>query len=317
MDHPDLLPNDAQWRRLSVSSHKRELFEQDVYFREAWADCEDLFEIDVAEALTPVTLLCAKPDAVVGRRLRPMLDYAVEHGFAPIGVAESRLGRHSMRDIWRYDWHVYTADRLRFSTIWYTSAPMLVFALEDLCPEPGIPASVRLTSLKGHALASRRGPDEMRSRLAPPNTVLNFVHVTDEPADVVREAGILFESDERIALLRSLGERRGGAQAHAEAVAAIEDLYARHSAHDLDAVASLRRLRAAGMVDEAGFDRIARCLDLGGSMSWNALISTLSAEVIAERRWDFISLASAVIPRERPLESPLRNPDIHDWRRAG
>lgn len=315
MTFKDCLPDDAQWRALSASADKREIFEQDYYFRETWADCAGEYGADATAILSRVVLLCAKPDAVVGRRLRPMLDYAIEHGFAPIGVGEARLGRHSMREVWRHDWHVYPVDRLRFSTIWYGSAPMLVFALEDRSPEPGIPASIRLASLKGNALPEKRGPNEMRSRLKPPNSVLNFVHVTDEPADVVREMGILFEYPERMAMIRLLREPATDAGLTA-ASAAIDALYADHPAHDLDATASLRRLRDAGMIDDAGFVAATRHLENGDSMDWDALLAHLSPSAIDECRWDFISLASALIARERPVSCPLRNPDIHDWRRT-
>jgi hypothetical protein len=308
----DALPDDAQWRILTASREKRGLFEQDLYFREAWADAQATLGPDAAASLSSFALLCAKPDAVVGRRLRPMLDYAIEHGFMPVGVAGFVFDRHSMREIWRYDWHVYTVDRLRFSTIWYTSVPTVMFVLEDRTPESGIPASVRLTSLKGNALASKRSPDDLRSRLSPPNQVLNFVHVTDEPADIVRELGILLESNARLEALRRIRDRRDGA---IQASAAIEALYAAHPGHDLDPQASLRRLRQAGVVDDGGAHRVEACLSAGETMDWEMLCALVPSSAFAEHRWDFISIASAVVPRERPIEGLLRNPDIHDWRR--
>ncbi|GAA4789147.1 hypothetical protein [Lysobacter hankyongensis] len=308
----DALPDDAQWRTLTASPEKRALFGQDLYFREAWADARAVLHGDPAASLSAFALLCAKPDAVAGRRLRPMLDYAIERGFAPVGVAGFAFGRHSMREIWRYDWHVYTVDRLRFSTLWYTSAPSLMFVLEDRSPEPGIPASVRLTSLKGNALASKRGPDDLRSRLAPPNQVLNFVHVTDEPADLIRELGILLESGARRDVLRWIRDRPDGAM---DAAAAIEALYASHAAHDLDPRASLRRLRDAGAIEDDAARRLEACLSAEEIVDWETLCALAPSHASADHRWDFISIASAVVPRERPLEGLLRNPDIHDWRR--
>jgi hypothetical protein len=312
MEFPDLLPDASQWRALTVSSQKHALFEQDLYFREAWAECIAELGNNAPDALASIALLCAKPDAVVGRRLQPMLEYAIEHGFALIDIAEFALTRHSMRDIWRYDWQVYTTDRLSFSTVWYTALPTLMFVLEDRAPEAGVPASVRLASLKGHALAGKRNPGDMRTRLAPPNTVLNFVHVPDEPADIVREIGILLGHPQRIAILRSICALRDS-NASVEALQAIESLNVRYSAHDLDAAASLRRLQAAGMVFAP--QRIEMCIGSGGFLSWHDLVASFSPDVLDTHRWDFIAVASTLIPRDRPFEGLVRNPDIHDWRR--
>lgn len=312
MEFPDLLPDASQWRALTVSGQKSALFQEDLYFRETWAECVAECGDGLCDALAPIALLCAKPDAVAGRRLRPILDYAIEHGFAPIGVAEYALTRHSMRHVWRYDWHVYPADRLSFSTVWVGASPSLMLVLEDRAPETGVPASVRLASLKGHALADKRRPGDMRTRLAPPNTVLNFVHVPDEPADIVREMGILLEHPQRIAILRAIRDLRGS-DASAQALQAIESLYARHAAHDLDAAASLRRLQAAGMV--VAPQRIEACLGSGGFLSWHDLVGSFSPDVLGAHRWDFIAVASTMIPRDRPFEGLVNNPDIHDWRR--
>lgn len=301
---------EPSWADLTASPDKAATYAQDIYFREAWEELT-VMAASPEEMLRPVALLASKPDGVVGRRLQPMLEFVVARGFRVIGVAEFHLDRHSMREIWRYDWHVYPVDRIAFCTWWYAAASSLVFFLEDCQALPGVPASVRLAAMKGNALAQHRRPDDLRSVLKPANRVLNFVHVPDEPADVVREIGIFFDSAMRRQVLAMVaGERK---DCYEQAMQAIDSLQARVPAHDLLPLASLERLCSAGALDDAAAGELARYLRTGLRMSWVELLRLLPPDRPGVDRWDFITLASNLIPLERDVQGLLPSPGLSDW----
>lgn len=295
------LPSELQWRGLTALPEKKENYAQDLYFREAWPEFVEVLSELAPQRISPIAFLCAKPDAVVGRRLLPMLDFVVDHGFMPIATAPFCFTRHSMREIWRYDWHVYPADRLLFSTFWYTSVETLVFVLEDRRWD-GVPGSVRLSELKGSAALATRHPGDLRSTLHTPNSVLNFVHIPDEPADIVRELGILFERPRRLGLLEAIEERRG-VGAMTEVVAYIRQLEARCPPHDLDVMRSLHRLHAASCLSSADQSRLQKMIVAGRRMRWTDLCELIDVERAS--RWDVITVASHLIPLERTVGSGL------------
>lgn len=298
MNPIDVPPNESQWNRLTAVPEKRRAYEEDLHFREAWSEWLEMCDGEPSPVLGSVALLCAKPDAVVGRRLAPMLRYAVSRGFAPFGAVEFALTRHSMREVWRHDWHVYPVDRLAYCTAWYTSAATIGFLLRDERPRPHVPASVRLSELKGNAIAAKRKEGELRSELRPPNSVLNFVHVPDEPADILRELGILFERRERLAIMRLIRDEQAR-DGSVEAQMAIAALEGRYATHDLDFSAALERMVRASVLSELDAQRLMQLIREGVKLSWDELCAFADPGSPGVDRWDFISVASELIPLER------------------
>jgi hypothetical protein len=295
----DILPTDEQWGTLTAIPEKRWSFEEDLYFREVWAEWMAVCDDRPSPRLGTAALLCAKPDAVVGRRIHPMLDYVRSRGFRPFHAQPFSFSRHGMRELWRHDWHVYPAERLAYSTLWYTSSQTVGFLLhDDSKPRPGEPASVRLARLKGSAIASRRRPDELRSALRPPNSVLNFVHVADEPADVLRELGILFDRPERIEMLRAIRDQQDLDRTDA-ANDIVNELETRYPAHDLDVQGSLDRLAGTGLLKQADVRRLQQWMAEGVKLRWNELCAMIDPSEPGIDRWDFITVASELIPLER------------------
>jgi hypothetical protein len=77
--------------------------------------------------------------------------------------------------------------------------------------------------------------------------LLNFLHTPDEPADAVRELGVLFAADERLALFRELRAARDVSLEPAFAAA-----YAETPPHGLDLDVSLELLAREDDAPEAG-----------------------------------------------------------------
>lgn len=289
-------PDAGDWRQLTRLAAKQAAYSEDLYFRESWPEAVAELGDALASTLHRVTVLAMKPDAIVGRRSRPALDYLVEHGFQPLTARLCTLDRHAMREIWRYDWNVYTSDRLIFSSLWYVSTPMLFFVLLDPTAGPGtVPASVRLGALKGLADPQRRNPAHLRTQLRPPNRILNFVHVTDEPADLVREVGILWDRPERLEFWAEIQRLLDAGTLDPEVDQLIEAVESRYPEHDLDFDQALRRLADLGLT-AAAEDRLRQATADGNHLHWAELVALLpeSAE-----RWDVITVASTVLEYER------------------
>jgi Nucleoside diphosphate kinase len=304
MSRLDPLPSSADWRQLTASPEKRREYAEDLYFRECWAEMVRVFGSRAAGVLQSIAVMNVKPDAVVGRRMRDVLHFAVRHGFLPIGAAPLQLTRHSMRELWRYDWCVYPVDRLAFSTLWYTASEVLLYIFQDLAHDAGHPAaSLRLSGMKGDAIAERRRAGDLRTLLRPPNRVLNFVHVADEPADVVRELGIFFDRTELRALIGDIAANLGTDRRSA-VECWIDRLEARYAEHDLDVVLSIGRLEASELLTSASACRLRALIGAGEKLAWDELCALLDPTAGVDR-WDFLCVASSVIHYERDRAAAL------------
>lgn len=299
-DRVDGMPTEEEGRQLSVVPEKREVFGYDLYFREGWADLLAVFGDDAADVLGGLAMLVVKPDAVVGRRLGLIMEYLADNGFVPVATTRFGYTRHSMREVWRYDWHIYTVDRLQLCTFWYLTNDVLLFLSRDVRPEAGLPATVRLCELKGVGDPAQREPRHLRTKLDPPNRILNFVHVGDEPADIVRELAIFLDRPERLRFLEDLRKHLaddGTARAQAE-IAAIE---ADCPAHDLDIEATLERL--APVAGDAAIARLREVVEGGDRIAWDELAGLVPFDRVD--RWDVIVTASFVLHNERPVPHAL------------
>jgi len=133
------------WKSLTLMQEKRDAYSGDLYLRECWADMSEIFGATLPNVLGSIALLNLKPDAVVGRRMRNILNFLVDHQFLPIAAVPIQFTRHSMRELWRYDWNVYPVERLAFSTVWYTATEILLFVVQDLRAVDSLAAARRLS----------------------------------------------------------------------------------------------------------------------------------------------------------------------------
>lgn len=298
------MPDDQTWESLTRSPEKRRVFEKDIYLRECWADCVDVLggSGETVTTLQPLAILMFKPDATVGRRMVTSLEYVRTHGFVPIATARVRLNRHSMRELWRHDWHVYTTDRLELSNLLYTAGEMLMLVLRDTRFTNVIPGSVRFADLKGPSRPEMRTSEHLRVVLSPPNKLLNFVHVCDEPADIVREFGIFFGRSARRDLLRHIA-LQSGSSAWEEAQREVASIEAKYPPHDLDFDRSLIRLNSAQRA--GGIAMIREAVSRKDILRWDTLCSIIDPADPGVDVWDFISVACDVLPLEREAEGDL------------
>jgi len=275
--------------QLTLLPDKRRLFAIDTYFREAYT------ELGSAETeLRHAAVVVFKPDALAGRRIAPCLELLRAHGFRPVAARTFTYDRLLIRETWRYQFNVASDDRIDVVDLLLTAAPSLMTLLWDERPVGGCPASVRLGALKGPSDPALRSPGQLRYELGVVTALFNFIHTPDEPADVVRDLGLLLDRADRRRLVDELRARRDRASELRELVAALERA---QPPHDLDCERSLERLRRS---PDPAVQRAAAVVTRDRAR-WRELLPLLSRI----DRWDLLSIATACIECNVPGLQPV------------
>ena len=246
--------------------------------------------VEAAKFAQPLVAVTLKPDAILGSKVPVILKFLEDNEFR---IRAARIHRHTrcqIRELWRYQWNVATLDRLalmeRLMCEW-TSIWLLV---EDRQPSKSVPAATRFRALKGSAVPADQKPGQLRTLLAGGNRTMTFVHAADEPFDVLREIGILFDSRERRSVLRDVYARLPSETLHlqvAESARELNTCVPRGSALDLDhamdvceellsgracnCLSILRDGRLTGHLRFASVDRCG-CIDAEPELKWAALV---------------------------------------------
>ncbi|HVW48290.1 MAG TPA: nucleoside-diphosphate kinase, partial [Solirubrobacterales bacterium] len=211
-----------------------------MFFREAWEEWSAAWGTEAVEAAGAHAAMLFKPDGVAARMIDPAIEFLAEHGFTPAAAIAVDLDRGTTRWLWLYRFNVASVDRVRLHDLVNTAGPGLLLVLRDRHRGPGdIPATVRLTDLKGPSRPERRRPDQLRSRLGVSDRLINFVHTSDEPADLLRELAILVAPAARPALFAALAAGDPGAWSATRRQ--VEDALPPHS---FDGDAAAGRIRA-------------------------------------------------------------------------
>ncbi|MFF5402499.1 hypothetical protein ACFY8K_11470 [Streptomyces misionensis] len=220
------------------SERKADLYAVDQYFREAvWTFG------DIAERMLGIALCMLKSEATAGRRLRPALRILREAGFHPVDVVRFRHDRMTIREVWRYQFNIASRERIEAMDVILPSTETVALVLRDEHWRPGaVPAAVRLNALKGPADPAQRKPEHLRHQLGVVSGLFNFTHISDEPADVLRELAVICDEPRRDLIRRRILDDH---DARPDALDVFQELEDRHPEHDFDLEASWRRLAAA------------------------------------------------------------------------
>ncbi|MEV6236552.1 hypothetical protein [Lentzea sp. NPDC051838] len=201
----DRLEQEGTWQALTTVPLKFELHRNEIWFRESWRAAVDVLGDRALELFQRLAILTLKPDAVLARNEHAVLDYMRDNGFLPVHAETFWYNRSTTRELWRHQWNVATLDRIAVSDlVHYRTPAMTVFFLDTTDPLE-IPAAPRLTRLKGSAFPVDREEWHLRERIGAPNRVMVQVHCPDEPADIVRELGVIFDEDGLRRVYRALG----------------------------------------------------------------------------------------------------------------
>ena len=287
-----------EWSALTLSAGKCNLFAQDLYFRESWSQVVEVFGRDASATIQSLALVSIKPDAIVSRRVKGVLSFVYGRGFLPVAVARMRHTRRSIREMWRYNWNILTIDRIALNTLMYGATDTLVVALLDTRYDRALPAALRLGELKGPAGPGTAGKDTLRSKLGCRSLTFSFVHVADEPADIVRELGVMFDRDSMRTFLQEVRANMHVDRYH-EVLQQLTNYEASQQFHDLDFEQAIGRLDARHDDSHEILRRLRRAADSTSKLSWDELLSMVDPQDPEVDSWDFISIASEVVSSRR------------------
>ncbi|MFE2075820.1 hypothetical protein [Streptomyces misionensis] len=219
------------------SERKADLYAVDQYFREAvWTFG------DITERMLGIALCMLKSEATAGRRLRPALRILREAGFHPVDAVRFRHDRMTIREVWRYQFNIASRERIEAMDVILPSTETVALVLRDEQWRPGaVPAAIRLNALKGPADPAQRKPEHLRHQLGVVSGLFNFTHISDEPADVLRELAVICDEPRRELVRRRILDDH---DARPDALGIFQELEDRHPEHDFDLEASWRRLAA-------------------------------------------------------------------------
>jgi Nucleoside diphosphate kinase len=296
---------------LSVLPDKRARYGEEVFFREVWRELLEGAGDGVSELLHTHAFVLFKPDGIVARAAKDALGRLELEGFTPVGAAVVYLDRLATRWLWLYRFNVASIERVWLHELINSAGPSLLVALRDERATVGesIPGSVRLTDHKGPSRPERRRPDQLRTVLGVNDRLLNYMHTSDEPADMVRELGILLTAPQRKGLLEQILEGEAWPSRLDELLVAAEAATPAHTLRPEDAIAGIcerARTRAAAARSPAErarwaqLERAATAAAHGGGGARQALWELLRPHAEDIERWDLIALATWVIQHNEP-----------------
>lgn len=304
---------DAYAAGLTVDQDKNRFYQQDVYYRETvrqlsgWATPDD-----VRRLLLTRSYLLFKPEALIARKVGPTLAYLAERGIEANFAASVTFNRAMLRAMWWYQLNAAPLAIARACDILINDWELLFIGFVDGKADENSPAedsaARRLSDLKGSSRDIGKGLGLLRDELGCTTTCLNFIHAPDEPADVLREIGVIFDRPVRDHVFTAIS-----AEPDAEAVdRAVTAAYARYPQVDIDLEPCLAHLRAAAGPGDgkylAGIDKAL----VSGEEEYSdderlALIEWLCQTDLASR-WDRAVVAAFITGVERADVMPMIGP---------
>jgi nucleoside diphosphate kinase len=274
-------------RWLTTNERKAWLYSHDPYFRDGWRDVQRYATLGASSGLERISFVLVKPDGIVARSVGPLVDNLIAEGFRLAGHAVIRFDRLMIRELWRYELSAATDQRFDAIDALLTATNSLVLVVEDQSGGRATAAAL-LSTLKGPSRSAERDLGHLRSRIGAGDGLLNFIHTPDEPADVVRELGVLLDSPARCAVLAGNGFHRERMLAEA---------YTGAPSYVFDRAACAERIeRLVQAVRDQAF-RIkllaaTQSLRSGMPCDWRTTLDGLKAEGLALAPWDAITFAA-------------------------
>ena len=308
-DNPATVTADAGQRDsldvwLTGSAAKAARYCDDIYFRESWSQARELLP-DPEQSLRTNTYVLIKPETVATGRVELLLTLIRDRGFRLIEVLPVSLDRHLSRALWQYQLNSAPLATLAAIDLIISCGPSAVALLAEQpdARQPGVSASERLGAMKGVSFGTRR-PDDLRTLLGGGSRLFSYLHVPDEPVDLVRELGIWFDHRTRHRIYRMLAGDEGAPRPAIPEVA--RRLEGDLGVIDPDLDRALDSLASSiGAADRARITQVRNWLsDEPEAVTLLELVHWLTGltEVPA---WDRALIASHLVQQERPERPPL------------
>lgn len=177
---------------------KTRIFANDYFFNHTLELMQAYMDLELKK-INNLALIMLKPETIMMGKLEQTIKFLKENNFKVIYGVKKYLSNCQTSELWRYQWNAASLERIIVTQNEFETYPCLILVLESL--DDSLLASTRMTNLKGSCFAGKREPHHLRSILSPINQALNYIHSADEPIDIIREAGIFFNTSELIALM--------------------------------------------------------------------------------------------------------------------
>lgn len=284
---------------LTDNPRKRSLYSVDTYFRESLEDICSFGDGFARWFCQRHALLLVKPDAVVARKLRAVHQWVIARGFRVVAVTRVGMHRHSIRALWQYGLNAASRDRRDAADMYMTATDSLLLLLT--APDQVESPTGLLGTLKGSAHPSRCREGQLRHDLGSLNYQLNLVHAADDPADLVRELGVLNDHGTRLDNLRCAASGVDLVEKVDEEIGRLE---AENPSVNIDLVDVLDEISAeARGVGHGPVERLCGAIGQiadGRSRDWRGLIRLADVAGVPLTRWQRIVLATYLLDPYEP-----------------
>jgi hypothetical protein len=189
---------------LTGNTIKRWVYDRDVHFVAGFEQCRHRWVVQgqLKDHLWNLASLLIRPEAIVARGACRVLPILRQRGFTPIAVRSLWLNRAQAHALWEYQANLATQEHLRLLGDLCTAGPSIYVLLRDASRRVSAPATVHLTHLKGPTLIRKRQPGHLRSITGPKlANLISYLHIADDPADLIRDMALLFNPEQRATLL--------------------------------------------------------------------------------------------------------------------
>lgn len=285
-----------RWDLFTRSTQKRLYYSNEIEPRQCWLDALVVFGESIYRFLDTYTFIIIKPELIKRGGIDALFLFLNRNKFLPVSATKVRIDRIKSTSIWRYQWNKATLDRIALTCQMGEVEESIVVLLKDLSSGGQVPAAVRLWGLKGSAVESKRSKHHLRTILGMRNRMIGLVHCPDEPVDIIRDLGILFDCTCRKEFFRQVGRagEKGGYQDIYEFCLAEE---AAHERHDLDGKRLINQFLAVGC-GSALKSLLRDHVDHGRRFRLEEIAKAFNAERSDDPTrylWDFISISAELI----------------------
>ena len=195
---------------LTKLATKATLYAGDPFYRESAVQISRKFQRRAVHYLNHLAVMLIRPDAFILGKACKALDLIDKANFRVLAFIPLDVNRVMLREVWRYSYSHASLDRIILLERLFSLSNSVVVLLWGEEGDKGVPATVRLSLQKGAAVGSKRQKNSLRSCLGSPSRYLSLIHISDEPADIVRELGILLSWDIRDWFLNQISTHTGG-----------------------------------------------------------------------------------------------------------
>jgi nucleoside diphosphate kinase len=281
---------------LTSMEEKKFFYAIEPSFRESFEDADEIFGSHFKEYSLATSAMIFKPDAIVDRKVEAALNHVINRGFTPIAFRLFTYNKFIIREDWKYQYNIATRNRMRIVDYLLETAPSL-FVVFKKTPQRLNNACAEMTSLKGHSDPSLRTSEDLRYHLRGINSLLNYIHTCDEPADFYRGTGLYFNEVERRKLFSEIALRTDLTD---KLFQFVEKLYGDYPKVNLDLQRVLITLKdSATVLDPTMAEKIIRICDRPDTISdddWHFLYILLTqTHKNLLNRWDTIILLTSTV----------------------